>query len=118
MNYEDDAVRRYYSLKPAQFGFLESFELRREIQKGKCSDYALKLEMRSLQEDKDQYYLTLSFTGVRDLRIGDLEGLTSLLIDIRSLQGYQLEDLCYRIAENENDAFSFCCKDFKAVVRL
>jgi len=117
MNYKDNAVEQYYSLNPAQFGFLESLKLDRGFNDEEHSDYTLELKLRSHPDRKDRRMLDLSFTGVKDLKIGDLDGLMNLFIDIRSVYEHQLENLRYKIAENENDAFSFFCKDFKAVIK-
>ncbi len=117
MSYKDDAIRQYYSLNPGQFGFLESLKLYREFCDSGCSDYILELKLRNYPgKKKEERLLNLTFTGVRNLKIGVLEGILNLLIDIRSVHEYQLEDLCYKIVENENEAFSFFCKDFKAVI--
>lgn len=117
MNDENIAIQHYYSLNPIQFGFLESLNLYREIVSEGCSDYLLEIKMRTFPENPDTHKLHLSFLGVRNLRLGNLEGLTNLFIEIRSIHEHQLEDLEYKVVESENEAFSFYCKDFKAIVQ-
>ena len=116
MNDENIAIQHYYSLNPIQFGFLESLNLSREILSEGCSDYLLDIKMRTFPRKSDTHKLSLSFWGVRNLRLGNLEGLTNWFIEIRSIHEHQLEDLEYRVIESENEAFSFYCKDFKATI--
>lgn len=116
MNYENITIQHYYSLNPIQFGFLESLNLCREILSEGCSDYLLKIKMRTFPGKSDTHKLSLSFLGVRNLQLGNLEGLTNLFIEIRSIHEHQLEDLEYKVIESENEAFSFYCKDFEATI--
>lgn len=117
MNTTDDIIKSYYSLKPSQYGYLETFKLYRDIHKEGCSDYSLELQMRSTSGICGDKRLYLSFFGIKELKIGDLEGLLSLLIDIRPIQEYQLEDINYKVVESEYEAFSFLCLDIEAIVK-
>jgi hypothetical protein len=117
MSAVNDIINSYYSLKPSQYGYLETFKLYREISKEGCSDYFLELQMRSTSDFRDPRRLFLSFSGIKELKIGNLEGLLSLLIDIRSIQEYQFENVKYKVVESEYEAFSFLCLDIEAMVK-
>lgn len=117
MNSTEEKIKRYYSFKPSQYGYLETFKLHRDIHKDGCSDYSIELQMRSTMDISDDKRLYLSFSGIKELKIGDLEGLLSLLIDIRPMQEYQLEGVNYKVVESEYEAFSFLCLDIEATVK-
>jgi hypothetical protein len=106
-------LKSYYSLRPSQYGYLEAFKLEREIHDGSCSDYSLKLKLCPSTGQHKNKRLTISFSEVKELKVGDLKGLVSLLIDIRDVQEFQLEDTKYKVVENEYEAFSFYCNDFQ-----
>lgn len=113
-----DIINRYYSLKPSQYGYLQSFKLGRKIYREGCSDYFLELQMRSISDFSEKNRLYLSFSGVKELKIGNLEGLLCLLIDIRSIKENQFEDVKYKVIDSEYEAFSFLCVDFEATIKV
>ena len=117
MSAVNDTINSYYSLNPSQYGYLEAFKLYRDIFKEGCSDYFLELQMRSISDFSDQKRLHLFFSGIKELKIGNLEGLLGLLIDIRSVQEYQLENVKYKVVESEYEAFSFLCLDIDASIK-
>ena len=104
-------IERYYALRKAEFGFLERFELRQPVDPREWNGFRLEVDLRSsAQAESDR--LRLVFAGVRDLRIGELEGLLRYMIDIRSITAAQVEGRNYRLVEGEYDAFSFVCESF------
>ncbi len=113
----DDLIKKYYSLKPYQYGFLEAFKLHRNISANGCSDYSLELLMCSTSPHHLNSRLHLTFSGVKDLKIGDLGGFLSFLIEIRPIQKYQLEGVKYKVVESEYNSFSFLCSDIEAIVK-
>lgn len=109
-----DAVSRFDAVGQAKFPFLESMELSRDIESGTCSDYSLTLVLVPAQAGKS---LRIVFEGVRDLRIGSLEGLLALRLELRSVRDSQLEGLRYRVVESEHEAFSFYCSNFVSMLK-
>jgi hypothetical protein len=101
------------SIDQTQFPFLERMELSRKIVSGACSGFQLTVVLAPAQSDKAGTRLRLTFKGVTDLRIGELEGLLSLHLEARSIRDDQLEGLRYRVVESEYDIFSFYCFDFE-----
>jgi hypothetical protein len=114
-NKTDEYIEQYYALRKAEFGFLERLELRQTGDPIGWSGLRVQIDLRSALRF-DSRRLCLVFEGVRELRIGTIEGLFLYMIEIRSIVASQLEDLNYRVVEGEYDAFSFLCKSFS--VRL
>jgi len=54
----------------------------------------------------------LKFTGVRDFKLGDICWPSVILISVVDIAAYQLENINYRVKEDESDLFSFYCMDF------
>jgi len=115
MNKYDKLVKDFESLKPIQFGVLKSFEISREIEGNECSEYKIELKMCDFPKN-DSKILYLIFYGVRDIKIGRLDGIINLVIVIESIRGHQLEDLNFRVTECEEHTFSFYCADFNAKI--
>jgi hypothetical protein len=110
---QDQAIDKFRSLKPLQYGFLEALELSRSVGPEGCSDFHCRLVLTG-GLDSGASRLVLTFVGVRDIKIGRLEGLFKFALDILSIRDHQLEDLNYRIIEREYDALFFSCRDFDA----
>jgi hypothetical protein len=111
----DALVEQYYALKPADFGFLECLELRQAVQPENWAGFNLTLVLRAstLPNAKG---LRLAFKGVRDLRIGTVQGLVRYLLEIRAVHEQQMEDRSYKVVESEYNAFAFFCRTFAATV--
>jgi hypothetical protein len=103
-----EALESYRASKPWKYRFLKSFTLTRELRPEGASDYDLEVALASDGGD----LLFVKFTGVRDLRIGSLEGLFGLHLDIRDIHASQMEGLNFQVGESEYRAFSFLCYGF------
>ena len=119
MSDRDPAIEKYYSLKPATYKTLESLTLRRVYDQTVSARFDLSIRLVSSLEPASKC-LYLEFEGVRELRIGSIDQIRvhHLMVDIRSISDDQLENLNYRVVENEENAFSFVCNRFKATVEL
>jgi hypothetical protein len=115
MTTTDALISQYHALKPVDFGYLECLELKQSVQPEDCTGITLKLQLRRLGGGGGNY-LSLVFSGVRDLRIGNLVGLLYYLLETRSIRDRQLEQLNYEVSENEHSAFTFVCRSFTATV--
>lgn len=111
MRSESETLARYRSLEQRNYPFLERFELTRTVESSYCSDYTLTLVLGQALPSAEGRRLRLSFTGVRDLHVGRLEGSCRLQIELRSVRDHQLEDLRYRVVEEESESFAFYCHD-------
>lgn len=102
------AVRE--ALQVSRFRFLESFDLYRFINHQSIESTTLTLTLLaepSQQADRAR----LCFRGVRGLKIGDLNGLVGLRVEVTEVQSWQLEDCPLRVTESEHGLFEFFCLD-------
>lgn len=116
MNRSDPLIEKYYSLKPSKYGFLERFCLTRKIDFDNFSSFCLELQLCSPLDHQCNERLQLSFSGIKELSIGNLEGLFSLLIDLKNIQDSQLENIKYQVVESEYNSFSFLCSNIKVTL--
>jgi hypothetical protein len=104
-------IEAYYELSPAIYCFLELLSIRQCVDPKEWAGLDLAMRLSS-SFGSDAKRLQLDFTGVRDLKIGSLDGLMRYAIDIRSIAERQLEGLSYRVVEEEWGLVSFACADF------
>ncbi len=95
-----------------EFGYLIAVELAREFNEMGCfTGYSVDLVLCGYPEDGGDK-MRLSFTGVKNLRFGDLDRLVKNFISISDISAHQLEGVKYSVKEEENETFSFYCKAF------
>ena len=112
MKKSNDLIFEFYQ-KQKEFGYLQSINLSRNIIEDGCSEYALNIILCDYPFYEGNQKLLLTFLGVRDFKIGNLEGLLKLLISITNMSENQMEGINYRVKEDENELFSFYCKTFE-----
>jgi len=105
-------INAFIALEPRHYKFLKTINLTRNISQESCSKYDVELILSQLTSSEHE--LHIRFANVFDIQIGHLEGLFGLFIDIEDVSDMQLEDGKYRVVEQEEQAFSFYCKDFFA----
>jgi hypothetical protein len=109
----DERIDSYNSLRPSEYGFLQSLVLKQEVQPELWHGLNVKIKLSSLSGTR---LLCLEFSGVRDLRVGSIQGLMQYRFEVRSIRGDQIEGLYYKVTESEHDVFSFLCKEFTSEV--
>ena len=107
-------IDSYYAVRKGTFGFLERIELTQIIDPAKWNGFQMKVILRS-EADVSSSALRLTFTGVQDIRIGELCGLLRYMLEIRCIEESQLECSRFKVTESEYDAFSFVCEAFAFV---
>lgn len=105
-------IDEYWSLRPTRFKYLESMELHRIVDDTSAETYRLSITLLEEPQAFSERAL-FEFFGVRELRIGSLDGLLGLLFEVRDETCRQLEDLKFRVVESEQQAFTFWCRDFE-----
>jgi hypothetical protein len=105
-----ELINEFNNIKQLEFGYLKSLVLEREFENDRY-ECTLKIVLSKIPFDRKE--LNLVFYDVRDLKIGHLEGLFKLFIDIRDVSADCLEGINYRVCENEENIFSFYCKSFE-----
>jgi hypothetical protein len=113
MSDEDQAIRKYYSLRPTDFTILLRLELQQLVFPDSTPDLVIEIELGT--DDGDNRRLLLSFAGVRDARIQQpsLSLFDIPFIEICSIRDRQWEDLSYKVRCKE-DLISFICRSFDA----
>lgn len=94
-----------------EFGYLESIAFSRELIEIGCTDYCLNAVLCNYPDNRKTKIL-LRFTGVKNIKFGDLDGLVKNFISISDISTHQIEGVKYSIKEEENETFSFYCKSF------
>lgn len=107
-----DSVSEFYK-KQKDFGYLQSIDLRREFNENGCSDYSLHIVLCDYPYYEGNEKLLLTFLGVKNFKIGDLDGLVRQFINITDISDHQMEGIKYKVREEENGSFSFYCKTFE-----
>lgn len=110
MGKTNDSISEFNRIQN-EFGYLISIELTREFNEIGCTDYCMNAVLCNYPDDRKSKIL-LRFTGVRNLKFGNLDGLVDNFISIYDISTYQLEGIKYSVKEEENGAFSFYCKSF------
>ncbi|WP_438497559.1 hypothetical protein [Paenibacillus sp. IHBB 3054] len=106
MNKYNNLIDNFYK---AQRGFiyLTSFHLTRDTQLN-----GLKVSMQIILAKSTFEYdeqISISFTGVQDLKLGHLTGVYPLVFDITDVSKDQLEGIRYKVAECGENIFSLYC---------
>ncbi|GAB2191572.1 hypothetical protein MAH1_31800 [Sessilibacter sp. MAH1] len=108
-----NSVEEFAALTPRHYRFLKSINLKRNISEDNCSLYEVEIILSNLG-DGDSTDLRVRCTNAFDIKIANVEGMPGLLVNIEDIRVRQLEGGTYKIAEQEEDAFSFYCEEFFA----
>ncbi len=111
MSQADSKIENYRSMK---LGYLPlvSISVRHTAPPAAEASQSLTVE---LLNDRRREHVVLEFSGLRQLCLADLHPGVLCHLDIRSVVPDQMEGLCYRVANMEQDlTLSFYCADFKA----
>lgn len=109
MIYND--IQEYVALKPRYYRFLKSINFNRIISTEKYYRYDVNLVL-SKGSTKDDEDIRIQCTNVFDIKVGNIEGLPGLLVEIEDIRERQMENGNYRVVEQEESAFSFYCEEF------
>lgn len=108
-------IQAFDAFPHSQFRFIESVSLSRRVGPEGSSGYIVELVL-SQASGADEPDLRLRCIGAVDLRLGDLNGMEATLLRIWDVSSDQLEAIRFRVADQENDAFSFACESFSLEV--
>lgn len=106
-----NSIEEYLELKPRYYRFLKAINLSRKISQTKSYGYDVELVLSKCSGDSDED-LKIRCINASNIKIGDIEGMPGLLVNIEDVSGRQLESCNYRIVEQEEGAFSFNCEEF------
>lgn len=103
-----------FNQRQREFSYLESLHLSRNIgDEDGCSEYSLNVTLCGYPFHEGDQKLVLSFLGVRNLKIGELDGLYKLSINVNNISEDKMEGINYKVKEDENELFSFYCAEFE-----
>jgi len=94
-----------------EFGYLLSLEFSREFNDLGCTEYTVNIVLCNYPDNRNSKLL-LRFSGVKNLKFGDLDGLVKNFISITDITSHQMEGIKYSVKEEENETFTFYCKSF------
>jgi hypothetical protein len=98
----------YYAHK--KIHYLHSIRLYRD-EDDIYSKYCLDITLSDRQIFKQK--MLIHFSGVVDFKSTNLDSLCALLITIVDVSANQMEEINYKVKEDEYELFSFWCKDFE-----
>ncbi len=104
-------ISEFIKLKPSRFNFLQELKFTRDINTNGCSTYSAEIILCQLVN----YSIKKIFVhceGVVDIKLGDIEGMYGMLLEIEDVKSKQLENICFKLTEQENESFSFLCNTF------
>lgn len=101
-----------------KYPFLKSLHIDRTFNEDGCSEYHLTIALCNFPFYEGDAQLVLTFSGARDIEIGNLQGMLRLMIGITDISKDQLEGINYKVHEDEYDILSFYCEDFDFHVTL
>lgn len=101
----------FISLKPRYFKFLKSIKISRNLNDNSCCKCDIELIL-SKSSSFCSEELRLIFVNSFDIRVGWIDSVIGLLVDIEDVKNRQIEGGNYRVVEQEERMFSFYCEEF------
>jgi len=98
--------------KQKRFKYLQSISLHRDINEDGFLEYTAHIVLFDYPSCQENKKFEIIFSGVRNFKMGKIDGLFALFVNIIDISGDQLENISYKVTEEENDMFSFYCKSF------
>lgn len=99
--------------KQKEYGYIKSINIFRSINGEECSQYSIKISLVNFPCWDATEHFDIIFEGISNLKIGDIDNLFRVFIQIDSIVEYQHENAKYMVKECENDLFSFNCMEIK-----
>lgn len=95
-----------------EFGFIESVSIYKNIEDIDMTT-DLTLTLFNYPYVSGDRKMLVTFYDIKDLSLGELKGLLKTVFFITNISSYQIENVNYRVVEDENNLVRFNCKDFK-----
>ncbi|GAB5375151.1 MAG: hypothetical protein AcusKO_16130 [Acuticoccus sp.] len=95
-------------LRENGYKFISEISFSRDVLGGKASPFCVRVVLANVEGRE----ATLRAVGCIDVKIGDINGLKGVFIDIEDVSGYQIEGVRYKVWEYENGMFNFYCQEF------
>lgn len=95
-----------------EFGFIESVSIYKKIEDIDMTT-DLTLTLFNYPYVSGDRKMLVTFYDIKELSLGELKGLFKTVFSITNISSYQMENMNYRVVEDENNLMRFNCKDFK-----
>ncbi len=99
-------IAEFIKLKPSKFNFLQQIKFTRDIKIDRYSSYSAEIILCQLANSSIKK-LFIYCEGVVGIKLGDIEGMYGMLIDIEDVKSRQLENICFKLTEQENEDGQF-----------
>lgn len=96
-----------------KYGYLETINLSRNAEVGEEWGYSLNIILFKFPYCVGAKKICLSFNGVRNLKINEIDSLLKLYIKITDISKNQMEKINYKVEDVENNIVSLYCESFK-----
>jgi hypothetical protein len=104
-------IDKFHALMPVSYYFLIAISLKREFSFEEFSPPTIEFTLSKVSSGKTED-MKVHCTNARDIKIGDIESLHGIQLEIYDVSSHQLEGILYKVMDEENNAFSFFCSDF------
>jgi len=104
-------IEEFIAIRPALYCFLKELRFKRNISFHGCSGFDIEIVL-SKAIDREVEDMKVRCTNASNIKIGDIESMFGILLDIEDISDRQLEKVSYRISDQEDNTFSFDCSDF------
>lgn len=104
-------IDKFIGAKPAQYPFLKTISFSRSVDCRGATAYEIEIVLTKIFGCRTED-LKAKFSNAVDIKIGEVESMFGMLLDIEDVIGNQIEGVAYRVSELENNTFSFACSDF------
>ena len=94
-------------------GYIQSFTMYRDMDYKSTKETNIILVLSTGPSYDGDMKVKLIFHRVGELKLGDIEGLRKILLDIIDVSDRQLEDIRYYVDEIENNTISCWCSDIE-----
>lgn len=95
-----------------RLGYLQEINLYRKDNSEGVAEFMLDITLSEYPFYEYNQKLVLKFSGVRNFTLCNVDNLYKIMICITDIRTHQMEDINYKIKEEENDIFSFECRSF------
>lgn len=94
-------------------GYIQSMSIYREMNYNSTKESDLILVLSTCPFYEGDTILKLTFHRVQELKLGEIDSLYKVFLEILDVSDRQLEDIKYYVNEIEYDIISFACFDIE-----
>ena len=116
MKRENQAILSFNEIK-SSFEYLEALYIKRYCSDSNCEDIMTIVLSEDFNNSISHKKLIIKFTGIQKVKLNGMGSVAALNINIFDLTDSQMEDVKYKIDEDEENIFSFYCKSFSFSIK-